>query len=223
MNKAIIGRKAGMTQIFTAEGKVIPVTVIEAGPCPVVQIKTVEKDGYSALKLGFDTIEAKSKKNLKDKDANRKYRLNKPDYGQFKKAGVTPCKVLKEFRLANVAEYAVGNEVKATVFTAGDRVDVHGVSKGHGYSGVIKRWNRHRLKETHGVGPVHREPGSMGANSSPSRVFKNKHLAGQYGVENVTVQNLEIVKVDAERNCLLIKGSVPGPNGSVVTINDTVK
>ncbi len=223
MNKAIIGRKAGMTQIFTAEGKVIPVTVIEAGPCPVVQIKTVEKDGYSALKLGFDAIEAKSKKNLKDKDTNRKYRLNKPDYGQFKKAGVTPCKVLKEFRLANVAEYAVGNEVKATVFTAGDRVDVHGVSKGHGYSGVIKRWNQHRLKETHGVGPVHREPGSMGANSSPSRVFKNKHLAGQYGVDNVTVQNLEIVKVDAERNCLLIKGSVPGPNGSVVTINDTVK
>ena len=223
MNKAIIGRKAGMTQIFTAEGKVIPVTVIEAGPCPVVQIKTVEKDGYSALKLGFDAIEAKSKKNLKDKDANRKYRLNKPDYGQFKKAGVTPCKVLKEFRLANVAEYAVGNEVKATVFTAGDRVDVHGVSKGHGYSGVIKRWNQHRLKETHGVGPVHREPGSMGANSSPSRVFKNKHLAGQYGCDNVTVQNLEIVRVDAERNCILVKGSVPGPDGSIVTINDTVK
>lgn len=137
--------------------------------------------------------------------------------------GVKPCKVLKEFRLADISAYAVGNEITVDTFVAGDRVDVHGVSKGHGYSGVIKRWNQHRLKETHGVGPVHREPGSMGANSSPSRVFKNKRLAGQYGVENVTVQNLEIVKVDVERSCLLIKGSVPGPNGSVVTINDTVK
>ena len=209
MNKAIIGRKAGMTQIFTAEGKVIPVTVIEAGPCPVVQIKTVEKDGYAALKLGFDETKEKA--------------LTKPELGQFKKAGVKPCRVLKEFRLADTSSYAVGGEIKADVFAAGDKVDVHGVSKGHGYSGVIKRWNQHRLKETHGVGPVHREPGSMGANSSPSRVFKNKRLAGQYGVENVTVQNLEIVRVDVERNCLLIKGSVPGPNGSVVTINDTVK
>ena len=209
MNKAIIGRKAGMTQIFTAEGKVIPVTVVEAGPCPVVQIKTVEKDGYAALKLGFD--EAKEKT------------LSKPELGQFKKAGVKPCKVLKEFRLDDLSGFEVGKEVKADVFSAGDKVDVHGVSKGHGYTGVIKRWNQRRLKETHGVGPVHREPGSMGANSSPSRVFKNKHLAGQYGVENVTVLNLEIVRVDAERNCLLIKGSLPGPNGSVVTINDTVK
>ncbi len=223
MNKAIIGRKAGMTQIFTAEGKVIPVTVIEAGPCPVVQIKTVEKDGYSALKLGFDTIEAKSKKNLKDKDANRKYRLNKPDYGQFKKAGVKPCKVLKEIRLESVEGFKVGDELKADVFAAGEKVDVAGVTKGHGYTGVLKRWNQHRLKETHGVGPVHREPGSMGANSTPSRVFKQKHLAGQYGVENVTVQNLEVVRVDVARNAILVKGSVPGPNGSVVTINDTVK
>ena len=209
MNKAIIGRKAGMTQIFTPEGKVIPVTVIEAGPCPVVQIKTVEKDGYAALKLGFDEAKEKS--------------LSKPDLGQFKKAGVTPCKVLKEVRADDVAGYKVGDEVKADVFAAGDKVDVHGVTKGHGYSGVIKRWNQQRLKETHGVGPVHREPGSMGAISNPSRVFKNKHLAGHYGVENVTVQNLEIVRVDVERNCLLVKGSVPGPNGSVVTINDTVK
>ena len=209
MIKAIIGRKAGMTQVFTAEGKVIPVTVIEAGPCPVVQIKTVEKDGYSALKLGFDKTEEK--------------KLSKPELGQFKKAGVAPCKVLKEFRLSDLSAYAVGNEIKADVFAAGDKVDVHGVTKGHGYSGVIKRWNQHRLKETHGVGPVHREPGSMGANSSPSRVFKNKHLAGQYGCENVTVQNLEVVRVDVERNCILIKGSVPGPDGSVVTINDTVK
>ena len=209
MNKAIIGRKAGMTQVFTAEGKVIPVTVIEAGPCPVVQIKTVEKDGYAALKLGFDETSEKS--------------LNKPELGQFKKAGVKPCKVLKEFRLADLSAYSVGGEVKADVFAAGDRVDVHGVTKGHGFSGVIKRWNQHRLKETHGVGPVHREPGSMGANSTPSWVFKNKRLPGHYGVENVTIQNLEVVRVDVARNCILIKGSVPGPEGSVVTINDTVK
>ena len=209
MNKAIIGRKAGMTQIFTAEGKVIPVTVVEAGPCHVVQLKTVEKDGYAALKLAYDEVKEKE--------------LTKPELGQFKKAGVAPCKVLKEFRLADLSSYTVGGVVKADVFKAGDKVDVHGTSKGHGYSGVIKRWNQHRLKETHGVGPVHREPGSMGANSSPSRVFKNKRLAGQYGVEKVTVQNLEIVRVDVERNCILIKGSIPGPNGSVVTINDTVK
>lgn len=209
MNKAIIGRKAGMTQVFTAEGKVIPVTVIEAGPCPVVQIKTVEKDGYAALKLGFDETSEKN--------------LNKPDMGQFKKAGVKPCKVLKEFRLDDLSSYTVGGEVKADVFAAGDRVDVHGVTKGRGFSGVIKRWNQHRLKETHGVGPVHREPGSMGANSTPSRVFKNKRLPGHYGVENVTIQNLEVVRVDVARNCILIKGSVPGPEGSVLTINDTVK
>ena len=209
MNKAIIGRKAGMTQIFTPEGKVIPVTVIEAGPCPVVQIKTVEKDGYAALKLGFDEAKEKS--------------LNKAELGQYKKAGVKPCKVLKEFRLADLSSSEVGKEVTVDAFAVGDKVDVHGVTKGHGYTGVIKRWNQHRLKETHGVGPVHREPGSMGANSSPSRVFKNKHLAGQYGVENVTIQNLEIVRVDVARNCLLIKGSVPGANGSIVTINDTVK
>ena len=198
-----------MTQVFTAEGKVIPVTVIEAGPCPVVQIKTVEKDGYAALKLGFDETNEKN--------------LNKPELGQFKKAGVKPCKVLKEFRLADLSSYSVGGTVTADVFAAGDRVDVHGVTKGHGFSGVIKRWNQHRLKETHGVGPVHREPGSMGANSTPSRVFKNKRLPGHYGVENVTIQNLEVVRVDVARNCILIKGSVPGPEGSVVTINDTVK
>ena len=209
MIKAIIGRKAGMTQVFTADGKVIPVTVIEAGPCPVVQIKTVEKDGYAALKLGFDKTSEKA--------------LTKPQLGQFKKAGVEPCKVLKEFRLDELSSYAVGGEIKADVFAAGDRVDVHGVTKGHGFSGVIKRWNQHRLKETHGVGPVHREPGSMGANSTPSRVFKNKRLPGHYGVENVTIQNLEVVKIDVARNCILIKGSVPGPEGSVVTINDTVK
>ena len=150
MNKAIIGRKVGMTQIFTPEGKVIPVTVVEAGPCPVVQIKSVEKDGYAAVKLGFDETSEK--------------RVNKPDLGQFKKAGVKPQKVLKEFRLADLSSYEVGKSVTVEAFKAGDKVDVVGTSKGHGYSGVIKRWNQRRLKETHGVGPVHREPGSMGAN-----------------------------------------------------------
>ncbi len=209
MRKAIIGKKVGMTQIFAADGKVIPVTVVEAGPCPVVQIKTVEKDGYAALKLGFEEVEEK--------------KLNKPELGQFKKAGVKPCKYLKEFRLEDMSSYEVGATVAADVFAAGEKVDVAGTTKGHGYTGVIKRWNQHRLKETHGVGPVHREPGSMGANSSPSRVFKQKHLAGQYGVESVTIQNLEVVKVDAQRNAILIKGAIPGPKGSVVTICDSVK
>lgn len=211
MRKAIIGRKVGMTQLFAEDGKIIPVTVVEAGPCPVVQVKTVEKDGYTALKLGF--MEAKEKS------------LTKPDLGQFKKAGITPCKVLREVRLdgADAESYKVGDEVKADVFAAGDRVDVVGITKGHGYTGVIKRWNQHRLKETHGVGPVHREPGSMGANSTPSRVFKHKHLAGQYGCERVTVQNLEVVRVDLQRNCILVKGAIPGPKGSVVTIQGSVK
>ena len=209
MNKAIIGRKVGMTQIFTPEGKVIPVTVVEAGPCPVVQIKTVEKDGYAALKLGFDEVSEK--------------RINKPELGQFKKAGVKPQKVSREFRLSDLSAYEVGKEVKADTFKEGDKVDVAGVSKGHGFSGVIKRWNQRRLKETHGVGPVHREVGSMGANSTPSRVFKQKHMPGQYGHEKVTVQNLEIVKVDAARNALLIKGAIPGPKGSIVTVCDSVK
>ncbi len=208
MNKAIIGRKVGMTQIFAEDGKVIPVTVVEAGPCPVVQVKTVETDGYNALKLGF--IETKEQA------------LNKPELGQFKKAKITPCKVLKEVRIEKVEGYNVGDKVNADIFAAGEKVDVKGVTKGHGYTGVIKRWNQHRLKETHGVGPVHREPGSMGANSTPSRVFKHKHLAGQYGVENVTIQNLEIVRVDAARNAILIKGAIPGPKGSVVTIADSV-
>ena len=209
MNKAIIGRKVGMTQLFAADGKVIPVTVVEAGPCPVVQVKTVESDGYAALKLGF--IETSEKA------------LTKPELGQFKKAGVKPHKVLKEIRVANAETYTVGTELKADVFAAGEKVDVSGVTKGHGFTGVIKRWNQHRLKETHGVGPVHREPGSRGSISDPSRVFKHKHLAGQYGVENVTIQNLEVVKVDVERNVLLIKGAIPGPKGSIVTVSDSVK
>ena len=209
MNKAIIGRKVGMTQLFTPEGIVIPVTVVEAGPCPVVQVKTVEKDGYAAVKLGFDETSEK--------------RLNKPELGQFKKAGVKPQKVLKEFRLADLSSYEVGKEVTVETFKAGEHVDVVGTSKGHGYSGVIKRWNQRRLKETHGVGPVHREVGSMGANSTPSRVFKQKHMPGQYGHERVTVQNLEVVRVDAARNALLIKGAIPGPKGSIVTVCDSVK
>lgn len=196
MNKAIIGRKVGMTQLFTPEGKVIPVTVVEAGPCPVVQIKTIEKDGYCAVKLGFDETSEK--------------RLSKPELGQFKKAGVAPQKVLREFRVENAASYEVGKTVTAETFKAGDHVDVVGTSKGHGFSGVIKRWNQRRLKETHGVGPVHREVGSMGANSTPSRVFKQKHMPGQYGHERVTVQNLEVVRVDAARNALLIKGAIRG-------------
>ena len=209
MNKAIIGRKVGMTQIFTPDGKVIPVTVVEAGPCPVVQIKTVEKDGYAALKLGFDETSEK--------------KLNKPELGLFKKAGVKPQKVLKEFRLADLSSYEVGKEVTVDIFKNGDKVDVVGTSKGHGFSGVIKRWNHRRLKETHGVGPVHREVGSMSANSTPSRVFKQKHMPGQYGHERVTVQNLEVVRVDAARGALLIKGAVPGPKGSIVTVSDSVK
>ncbi len=209
MNKAIIGKKLGMTQIFSTDGKVIPVTVIEAGPCPVVQIKTVERDGYSAVKMGFGKTAEKN--------------INKPEAGQFKKAGVEPQKYLREFRLDDATKYEVGKEVTCEVFAAGDKVDVIGTTKGHGYTGVIKRWNQHRLKETHGVGPVHREVGSMGANSSPSRVFKNKHLAGQYGVERVTILNLEVVKVDAARNAILVKGAVPGPVGGVVSIRNSVK
>ena len=209
MQKGIIGKKIGMTQIFDESGKVVPVTVVEAGPCPVVQIKTVEKDGYAALKLGFDETTEK--------------RLSKPELGQFKKAGVKPQKVLKEFRLADLSSYEVGKDVTVEQFKEGERVDVVGTSKGHGFSGVIKRWNQRRLKETHGVGPVHREVGSMSANSTPSRVFKQKRMPGQYGHERVTIQNLEVVKVDAARNALLIKGAIPGPKGSIVTVSDSVK
>lgn len=209
MNKAIIGRKLGMTQVFSADGKVIPVTVIEAGPCPVVQVKTLERDGYAAVKLGFDEVVEKE--------------LNKPEAGLFKKAGVAPQKVLKEFRLDDAASYSVGTIIACDAFAAGDKIDVSGVSKGHGFTGVIKRWNNQRLKETHGVGPVHREVGSMGANSSPSRVFKNKKMPGQYGHENVTVLNLEVVKVDKERNAILVKGAVPGPVKGIVSIRNSVK
>ena len=209
MNKAIIGKKLGMTQVFSADGKVIPVTVVEAGPCPIVQLKTVEKDGYAAVKLGFEEV--------------REGVLNKPEVGQFKKAGVACQRVLKEFRFDDLSAYEVGKAVTVEVFAEGDKVDVVGTTKGHGFSGVIKRWNQARLRMTHGTGPVHREVGSMGANSSPSRVFKNKHMPGQYGNERVTVQNLEIVKVDTQRNVLLIKGAIPGAVGGIVTVSKSVK
>jgi len=209
MNKAIIGKKLGMTQIFSVDGKVIPVTVVEAGPCPVVQIKTKDRDGYEALKLGFGTVDEKD--------------LNKPEAGQFKKAGIAPQKVMKEFRVDDPAKFAVGNNVTVETFVVGDKVDVIGLTKGRGFSGVIKKWNQHRLKMTHGVGPVHREVGSMSANSSPARVFKNKHMPGEYGNDRVTIQNLEVVKVDSARNVLLIKGAIPGPKGGIVTVTDSVK
>ena len=209
MNKAIIGRKLGMTQLFSADGKVIPVTVIEAGPCPVVQIKTLERDGYSAVKLGFKEVNEKT--------------LNKPQAGLFKKTGVSAQKILREFRLDNADEFSVGTVISCDTFQAGDKIDVSGISKGHGFSGVIKRWNCHRLKETHGVGPVHREVGSLGANSSPSRVFKGRKMPGQYGNEKVTVLNLEVVKVDKERNVILVKGAVPGPVKGIVTLRNSVK
>ena len=209
MKKAIIGKKLGMTQVFTPEGVVIPVTVVEAGPCPVVQVKNNEKDGYDAVVVAFEKQKAQ--------------RVNKPMTGAFKKAGTDCYKILKELKLANASEYNLGQEIKADIFAEGDMVDVTGTTRGRGYTGVIQRWNQHRLKMTHGVGPVHREVGSMGANSTPSRVFKNKHMPGHYGVERVTIQNLEIVKVDASRNVLLVKGCIPGPKGSVVTIREAVK
>ena len=209
MQKAIIGKKIGMTQIFDATGKVIPVTVIEAGPCPVVQKKTVEVDGYEAVQVGFG--EKKEK------------RSNKPELGHFNKAGVSVRKVLKELRLADISALNVGDEIKCDVFAEGDRVDVTGTSKGKGYAGVIKRWGTHRLKETHGTGPVHRHPGSMGACSTPSRVMKGKKLPGHLGAERVTVQNLDVVRIDTERNLILVKGAVPGPRGGIVTIKNTVK
>lgn len=209
MKKAIIGKKLGMTQVFTPEGVVIPVTVVEAGPCPVVQVKNTEKDGYDAVVVAFDKQKAQ--------------RVNKPMTGAFKKAGVDSYRIVKELKFENASEYSLGQEVKADIFAEGDIVDVTGTTRGRGFTGVIQRWNQHRLKMTHGVGPVHREVGSMGANSTPSRVFKNKNMPGHYGVERVTMQNLEIVKVDPSRNILLVKGCVPGPKGSVITIREAVK
>ncbi len=207
--KAIIGKKVGMSQIFDENGHVIPVTVIEAGPCTVVQKKTAEKEGYAAVQLGFEDI------------AERK--LSKPEMGHLNKAGVSPKKYLREFDLGNAAELNIGDVVKADTFKVGDFVDITGTSKGHGYAGVIKRHGAHRLKETHGTGPVHRHAGSMGSSTDPSRIFKGKIGAGHMGVDQVTVQNLSVVKVDPELNMLVVCGAVPGPKGGLVTIKSTVK
>ncbi len=208
MEKAIIGRKVGMSQIFSEAGKVIPVTVIEAGPCTVVQKKTVEKDGYSAVQLGFQDV------------AERK--LTKPELGHLKKAGVSPKKVLHEFALNNAESLNVGDEIKADAFAVGDRVDVTGVSKGKGYQGVIKRWGAHRLKESHGTGPVHRHAGSMGSSTDPSRIFKGKIGAGHMGDEQVTVLNLDVVEVDSELGLIAVRGAIPGPKGGVVYLRNSV-
>ena len=209
MKKAIIGKKVGMTQIFDEAGKVVPVTVIEAGPCVVVQKKTVEKEGYAAVQLGFEDI------------AERK--LTKPEKGHLAKAGVEPKKHLKEFRLENCDELNVGDVVKADAFKAGDHIDVTGTSKGHGYQGAIKRFHAQRTPTSHGGGPVHRHAGSMGSTSTPSRIFKGHIGAGQMGCDTVTVQNLDVVKVDAELNLIAVRGAIPGPKGGLVLIKSTVK
>ena len=209
MQKGIIGKKMGMTQIFDENGKVVPVTVVEAGPCTVVQKKTVESDGYVAVQLGYGDISAK--------------KVSKPAKGHFDKADVAPKRTLREFRLDDISAMNVGDILKADVFAVGDRIDVVGTSKGKGYAGAIKRWNQHRLRESHGTGPVARHAGSMGSCSTPSRVFKGKRLPGLLGAERVTIQNLKVVKVDAENNLIAIKGAIPGPKGSVVCISDSVK
>ena len=208
MQKALIGKKIGMTQIFDEKGNVIPVTVVEAGPCTVVMKKTLENDGYEAAQIGFGDVKVQ--------------RVNKPMMGHFKKADVAPKKTLREFKL-DIASVNVGDTIKADVFAVGEKVDVIGTSKGKGTAGAIKRWNFSRLKESHGTGPVARHAGSLGACSDPSRVYKGKKLAGHLGCERVTIQNLDIVKVDAENNLLAIKGAVPGPKGGIVVIRDTVK
>lgn len=209
MKKGILGKKLGMTQVFAADGTMLPVTVVQAGPCPVVQKKTAEHDGYSAVQLGFGEI--------------RERLVNKPLTGHFKKADVQVLRHLREFKLADAENYEVGQEIKADVFEEGEHVDVSGTSKGKGFAGVIKRHNQARSRMSHGGGPVHRSPGSMGACASPARVFKNTKLPGHMGHEKVTVQNLEIVRVDAERNLLLIRGAIPGPKGGLVTVKESIK
>ena len=209
MKKAIIGKKVGMTQIFDETGKVIPVTVVEAGPCVVTQKKNNETDGYVAVQLGFEDI--------------KESKLTKPEAGHLKKAGVEAKKYLKEFKLDNANDLNVGDVIKADAFAAGDMIDVTGISKGHGYQGVIKRHGAHRTDMTHGGGPVHRHAGSMGATSHQSRIFKGKIGAGQMGNEQVTIENLEVVKVDAELNMIVIRGAIPGPKGGLVYLRNTVK
>ncbi len=208
MEKAILGRKLGMTSIFDETGLSIPVTVIEAGPVTVVRKKTVERDGYSAVVVGFE-------------EAGKNQ--SKPQAGVYKKANLAANKILKEFKFSDCSRYEVGSQIKCDVFADGDMVDISGVSKGHGFSGVIKRWNQRRLKMSHGTGPVHRSLGSTGANSTPSKVIKGLHMAGQFGHDNVTIQNLKIVKVDVERGVLLVRGSIPGPKGGLVSVKQSVK
>ena len=208
MKKGIIGKKLGMTQIFDEVGNVIPVTLIEAGPCPIAQKKTAENDGYDALQLAFDDCREKV--------------LSAPELGHLKKAGIGAKRHLKEFRLDDCSAYNAGDVVSVDTFAAGDQVDITGTSKGHGYTGAIKRWNLHKLRMTHGVGPVHRQSGSMGV-IDPARIFKNKKMAGQYGNEQVTILNLVVVKIDAEKNLIAVKGAVPGAKGSIVFIRDSVK
>ena len=209
MKTAIIGKKVGMTQIFDEAGKVVPVTVIEAGPCTVTGKMTKEKEGYEAVQLGYEDVAEK--------------KLTKPEKGHLDKAGVGYKKHLKEFRLEDCASVNVGDVIKADTFKEGDKVDITGISKGHGYAGVIKRFGQGRTPTSHGGGPVHRHAGSMGSTTDPSRIFKGKIGPGQYGVETVTIQNLEVVKVDAELNMLVVRGAVPGPKGSLVTVKTTVK
>ena len=208
MKKGIIGKKLGMTQIFADNGAAIPVTVIEAGPCFVVQKKTAEVDGYDAVQLGFQDIREKL--------------VNKPSAGHFKKAGVSAKRHLKEFRLDDAASMNVGDVVAADTFAAGDKVDITGITKGRGFTGTVKRWGNHILRMTHGTGPIHRQPGSMGV-IDPARIFKNKKMPGQYGNEQVTVLNLEVVKIDAEKGLIAVKGAVPGAKGGIVFIRDSVK
>lgn len=212
MKKAIVGKKLGMTQIFLPDGRLVPVTVIQAGPCTVVQKKTIEKDGYEAVQFGFDQIPENRVKKL----------VNKPEAGHFQKAGVAPMRKLREFRLDDCSAYEIGQTIKADVFEEGEAIDITGITKGRGYTGAIYRWNQHTGPMAHGS-KYHRGLGSMSANSDPSRVFKNKHMPGHYGVERVTVQNLSIVKVDAERSLLLVHGAVPGPKEGLLLIRNTCK
>ena len=212
MKKAILGKKIGMTQIFLPDGRLVPVTVVEAGPCTVTQVKTVETDGYEAVQVGFGELSEKRAQKLK----------NKPELGHFAKANVPATRYLREFRFDDISGYTVGAQIKVDQFAQGDKVDVSGISKGHGYTGAIQRWNQHTGPMAHGS-KYHRGVGSLSANSDPSRVFKGKHMAGQYGAEKVTVQNLEVVCVDAERNLLLIKGALPGANESLLVIRDSIK
>ncbi len=224
MKKAILATKVGMTQIFSEDGTLVPVTVLQAGPCVVTQIKTVENDGYKAVQVGF--VDKKEKIVNRDKGGRKevihRHGVNKAEAGHFKKAGVSAKRYIREFRLENAEEYEPGNEIKADIFEAGERVDAVGISKGKGFQGTIKRLGQHRGPMKHGS-KFHRHQGSNGACSSPSRVFKGKGMPGHMGCERVTIQNLEVIKVDAEKNLLLVKGSVPGPKKALVTIKETTR